>query len=139
MRQTKSLPPTSVYPNTAGFCKLLRVPAGRWPFPTLSLRVFLQMPGPLPRRIPMVHLPVSSHRNIGLPPVRKRPASHNLPHSDFSTGLYFGAAVIPLCSSRWICLPPRSLLPLRLIVRRAAVTFTSEHHMVCYLPMRRIY
>ncbi len=66
MRQTKSLPLTSVAPNTAGLCRLSPVPAGRWSFPTLSPQVFLWLPGPLPRWAPMVHLPVTSHRNIGL-------------------------------------------------------------------------
>ena len=46
---------------------------------------------------------------------------------------------IPLCSGLRVCLPPRSFLPLWLYVHRTAVTFTSEQHMVCYLPMRRIY
>jgi len=54
-------------------------------------------------------------------------------------GSNFGAAVIPLCSGLRVCLPPRSFLPLWLYVHRAAVTFTSEQHMVCYLSMRRIY
>jgi len=38
MRQTKTLPPTSVVPNTTGLCRLSPVPAGSWPFPTLSLQ-----------------------------------------------------------------------------------------------------
>jgi hypothetical protein len=38
MRQTKTLPLTSVVPNTTGLCRLVPVPAGRWSFPTLSLQ-----------------------------------------------------------------------------------------------------
>ena len=38
MRQTKSLSLTSAVPLTAGLCRLLSAPAGRWPFPTLSLQ-----------------------------------------------------------------------------------------------------
>ena len=38
MRRTKTLPPTSVVPNTTGLCRLSSVPAGSWPFPTLSLQ-----------------------------------------------------------------------------------------------------
>ena len=54
-------------PYTAGLCSLSPVPAGRWPFPTLSPPVFPQMPGPLPRWDPMVHMPVSSHRTSAFP------------------------------------------------------------------------
>jgi hypothetical protein len=51
-------------------------------------------------------------------PIAQRPSphiywlgSHNEPYSDFTTGLYFGAAVIPSCSGPQVCSPPRSLLP----------------------------
>ena len=40
------------WPRSAGLCRLLPTPAGRWPFPTLSLRIFPRMPGPLPRQPP---------------------------------------------------------------------------------------
>ena len=36
MRQTKTLPPSSVHPYRASLCRLSLRPAGRWPFPTLS-------------------------------------------------------------------------------------------------------
>ena len=36
MRQTKVLLSPSVFPIATGLCRLLSVPAGRWPFPTLS-------------------------------------------------------------------------------------------------------
>ena len=38
MRQTKTLLPTSVVPSSTDLRRLLRAPAGSWPFPTLSLR-----------------------------------------------------------------------------------------------------
>ena len=51
-------------------------------------------------------------------PIEHRPSphnywvgSHNEPYSDFTTGVYFGAAVIPSCSGPQVCSPPRSLLP----------------------------
>jgi hypothetical protein len=51
-------------------------------------------------------------------PIQHRPSphnswvgSHNEPYSDFTTGVYFGAAVIPSCSGPQVCSPPRSLLP----------------------------
>ena len=51
MRQTHILPPTRLPPRLAGLCRLSPVPAGWWPFPTLSLQIFPWMPGPLPRRL----------------------------------------------------------------------------------------
>ena len=48
MRQTKLLLPTSVSPISIGLCRLLRVPAGGWPFPTLSLRSLHRRLGPYP-------------------------------------------------------------------------------------------
>jgi hypothetical protein len=60
------------------------------------------------------------------------------PHSDFCADVLLGTAVIPLCSGLQLCSPPRSLLPQPAVAGWAAVTFTSELHMVCYLAMRRI-
>jgi hypothetical protein len=48
MRQTKSLPPISVVPNTTGLCRLSPVPAGSWPFPTLSLQSLRRCLDPYP-------------------------------------------------------------------------------------------
>jgi len=44
-------PPPWLSPRMVGLCRLSPVPAGWWPFPTLSLQVFPWMPGPLPRRL----------------------------------------------------------------------------------------
>jgi hypothetical protein len=63
-------------PYTASLCRLSPVPAGRWPFPTLSPRVLPQVPGPLPRWDPMVHLPVPSHRTSAFPRLQEG----RLPH-----------------------------------------------------------
>ena len=38
MRQTKTLLPPSASAWSAGLCRLLQAPAGRWPFPALSLQ-----------------------------------------------------------------------------------------------------
>ncbi len=48
MRQTKSLPPTSVLPSPAGPCRLSPVPAGRWSFPTLSPQSLYRCLDPYP-------------------------------------------------------------------------------------------
>jgi len=49
MRRTSILSRPRFYPCTLSLCRLLRAPAGRRPFPALSPRIFLQVPGPLPR------------------------------------------------------------------------------------------
>ena len=98
------------WPRSVGPCRLLPAPAGNRPFPTLSPQVFPQVPGPLPRWDPMVHSPVSSHRTSAFPWFLKGRLPHK-PYSDFTTGVYFGAAVIPSCSGPQVCSPPRSLLP----------------------------
>ena len=48
MRQTKTLPPPSVVPIAVGLCRLLQVPARRWPFPTLSLQSLHRCLDPYP-------------------------------------------------------------------------------------------
>ena len=48
MRQTKTLPSTSVVPNTTGLRRLPPVPAGRWTFPTLLCKSFTRCLGPYP-------------------------------------------------------------------------------------------
>ena len=39
----------SVFPCAESLRRLWRIPAGSWPFPTLSLRILLHVPGSLPR------------------------------------------------------------------------------------------
>ena len=138
MRQTKSLLPPSVLPRSAGLGRLLAVPAGRWLFPTLSLRVLPWMPGPLTRRLAGCSCPFLPQRHRSSPrgdfgsaatTVRsatseRAPFSHRLP---FLTR-----------SGLQVCLPPWSLLLLRLKVRRAAGAFTSEQYTRCYLRMLRL-
>jgi hypothetical protein len=72
-------------PWSAGLRRLLSAPAGRRTFPTLSLWIFPQMPGPLPWRSPRC--------SCSLLPLRHRPSprsdrvgTHETPYSDFSTG-----------------------------------------------------
>jgi hypothetical protein len=83
-------PRASEKPRTQGLCRLLAAPAGNSTFPTLSPRIFLHVPGPLPRLLLGCSYPF-------LPP-RHRP-SRNLepvgatafaaiavnPYSNFST------------------------------------------------------
>ena len=48
MRQSKTLPPISVVPNTVGLCRLSPVPAGSWTFPALSLQSLYRCLDPYP-------------------------------------------------------------------------------------------
>jgi len=68
-------------------CRLLRAPAGRRPFPTLSLRICPYVLGPLPRRLlrcsypflPPRHRPSPRSDRVGAP---------QSPYSDFSTARF---------------------------------------------------
>ena len=73
------LPPphASVVPSTPGLCRLLSAPAGRRTFPTLSLRIFPCVLGPLPRRLVWCTTRFFPHDN-GLPPVRTGSALHHV-------------------------------------------------------------
>ena len=48
MRQTTTLPTPRLAPCTQGLCRFSPVPAGRWPFPTLSLRPLCRCSDPYP-------------------------------------------------------------------------------------------
>ena len=48
MRQTTTLPAPRLSPCAPGLCRLSPVPAGRWPFPTLSLRPLCRCSDPYP-------------------------------------------------------------------------------------------
>jgi hypothetical protein len=87
-------------------CRLLPAPAASGSFPTLSLKIFPVMPGPLSRRLadcsylvlPLPQRPSprehgSAYRNIPLKRLHKR-------------GGVFEIAAISLCSSLTICSPP---------------------------------
>ena len=83
MRQSSTLPPPRFHPCTAGLCRLLSAPAGMRTFPTLALRIFPHVPGPLPRRLLWCTHPFL--------PTRQRPSrrwdpvgAEQHPYSDFS-------------------------------------------------------
>jgi len=56
-----------LYARPSGLCRLLSAPAGHRSFPTISLRIFPQMPGPLLRRSQEAHMPVSSSLSSAFP------------------------------------------------------------------------
>ncbi len=75
MRQTISLLTFSAQLYMSGLCRLLPIPAAKWPFPTLSLQVLPKMLRPLPRRfagctcllLPLQHRPSPSYHWVGIP------------------------------------------------------------------------
>ena len=68
MRQTLlALPSFDFSPQSESLCRLLPAPAASGFFPTLSLQIFPQMPGPLPRRSHRVLVPVSSPMSAAFP------------------------------------------------------------------------
>jgi hypothetical protein len=71
--------------SSMGLCRLSPVPAACWTFPVLSPLILPWVSGPVPRWVPVVLSPVSSHGNIGLlqalngstfPPRSRKAASH---------------------------------------------------------------
>jgi hypothetical protein len=58
---------SAFWPRSRSFCRLLPAPAATGILPTLSLRIFPRMPGPMPRRSHTVHLPVSSSVSSAFP------------------------------------------------------------------------
>jgi hypothetical protein len=69
MRQTTLLPAPPVRPWSPGLCRLSPVPAGRWPFPTLSLRSLRGCSDPYPAALlgcacPLLHRGHRSHPNL---------------------------------------------------------------------------
>ena len=88
------------------------VPAGCWPFPTLSLPVFPWMLGPIPRRLPRCLCPFLPR---GLRPSPRFDGVGSPQFTRTATSVretFFGAAGIPLCSGLQVCSPPRSLRPI---------------------------
>ena len=111
-------------PRSRSLCRLLPAPAAHGIFPTLSLRIFPRMLGPLPRRVHGVHLPVSSPVSSAFPNRGNESADPRQPANTIFRGAFFEVANISLCSGLRVCSSPRSFLPL-LTCRRAAETFTS--------------
>ncbi len=72
------------HPWSTGLCRLLSAPAGRRTFPTLSLRLFPYVLGPLPRRLVWCSYPFLPTRQRPSPR-EDRVGAPQCPYSDFST------------------------------------------------------
>jgi len=132
------LPPprASVVPSTPGLCRLRAAPAGRRTFPTFSLHICPCVLGPLPRRLLRCTYPFLPPRHRPSPREDRVGAPHS-PCSDFSTAPFSRLqSFLHVQARRFARHPGRSY---RYGIRRmAAVAFTSEPLVVCYLPTPRI-
>ena len=125
------------FPWSAGLCRLLPAPAGGWPFPTLSPRIFPRMLGPIPRWSPGARTRFFP-RDIGLPHIGTESAHLQFPHSDFRTGDFRG------CSHSLMFRPP-GLLATQVAPTVAYLNgtlgsqgFYVRAYSVRYLPEQRI-
>src|SRR5882724_988861 len=136
MRQSSTLPLPTGSPWTTGLCRLLSAPAGRRTFPTLSLRIFPCVLGPLPRQLVECIYPFLPPRHRPSPRSDRVGASQS-PYSDFGTAPFSRLqSFLDVQAHRCAYHPGRSY---RSGVRRmAAVVFTSEPLVVRYLPTPRI-
>jgi len=99
-------------PRSRSLCRLPSAPAAGGTFPTLFLRIFPRMPGPMPRRSHRLLVPVSSSVSSAFPWAAEDwlPASNR--ETTFTRKSFSRAADIPLRSSLRVCSPPRLFLPL---------------------------
>ena len=98
MRQTHlALPSFGSSPRSESLCRWLPAPAASGLFPTLSLQIFPQMPGPLPRRSHRVLLPVSSPVSAAFPKTLWVGFPFRSANATFR-GMVFEVADISLCS-----------------------------------------
>ena len=100
-------------PRSRNLCRLLPAPAAPGFFPTLFLRIRPVMPEPVPRRVPSSASAWFFPNVLGLPKKEVWSASRFFSANAIFRGLVIEVAAISLCSGLTVCLPPRSLLPLR--------------------------
>ena len=132
MRQTKSLPPSLASALTMGLCRLLPVPAGRWPFPTLSPQSVYRRLDPYPAA-PLRCFSRFFPKGFGLASDVTSSARQNITSQcNFNDAALLGAAVIPLCSGSHTCSTPRLHPPLR--IHLAGRPGLLRHAMPIWLP-----
>jgi hypothetical protein len=130
------LPPRSLPPCSDGPCRLSRIPAGEWTFPSLSLLSFHRCLAPYPG-CPLGAL------------ARFFPSGYGLPRLSSGSALTSSAQRLP-CRSRFRgcrhsvrfrppCLFAILTAPTLAHSRGAAMAFSSELPARCYLQASRIY
>jgi hypothetical protein len=131
------LPAFGKPPRARNLCRLLPAPAATGTFPTLSLRIFPMMPGPLSRRLAECIYLVLPLPQRPSPLVKLGRLTVTFRLSDFTAERVFATAAISLCSSLTVCSPPWSLLPRRFPAGQL-VAFTSGQNVLCYRRTHRI-
>jgi hypothetical protein len=109
MRRTKSLLPTRFCTSTAGLRRLSSVPAGRWPFPTLSPQSVSRRLDLYPAGSPgITHLRLRvtgdiAQRTSAKPVGHKAWHTRTIPAKQLRQRVDFGAAVIRYASGSRTC------------------------------------
>lgn len=106
MRQTTILFPASVVPRSGSLCRLSRVPAGPWPFPTLSCAISVEVLGPIPRRVRQVPMPISSPTAAASRHGKHVRHTGKPLQSDFDRERIFGAAAFADVQAPPLARPP---------------------------------
>src|SRR5260370_3409919 len=124
MRQSRvALLYFGLWPRSRSLCRLLPAPAATGILPTLSLRIFPQMPGPMPRRFHRLLVPVSSSVSSAFPWA----AEDWLPAS--TRGTTFPRKSFRDCRHSFTFRPPR-LLPSQ-VVPTPVHTATGQLRLLC--------
>ena len=97
MRQTKTLPPTPV-PLADGSLQVVASPRGEMALPDVISEFLVQVLGPIPRDVLLVHSPVSSQETTASHLVERVSHIACPRQCSFSRGAVFEAAVIRSCS-----------------------------------------
>ena len=114
MRQTESLPPPTVVALVGGSSQVAASPCWETALPdVISASLSLDARAPV-AAVCGVHLPVSSPASSAFPVLSQVGSPANTHSSNFTVEGNFATAAIPLCSGLQVCLPPRSLPPLRI-------------------------
>ena len=112
--------------------RLLPVPAGRWPFPTLSPQSVYRRLDPYPAA-PLRCFSRFFPKGFGLASDVTSSARQNITSQcNFNDAALLGAAVIPLCSGSHTCSTPRLHPPLR--IHLAGRPGLLRHAMPIWLP-----
>jgi hypothetical protein len=116
-------------PRWRGLGRLSPVPAARWTFPTLSLRIFPWMPDPVPRRYHSVPLPVSSAVSSAFPSrdLGRLPAICPLETTSCGPEISERQIFLYVQASKFV-LPPRSSLPLRILPQGSRGLYVRAEH-----------
>ena len=117
-------------PSDHGSVQVVVSPCWQMALPGVISAVLVEVPGPLPRSVPLVRMLVSSQRASASPHSPQVRHTQTISAMQLQRRKDFGAAVIPLCSGSPTCKTPRLHLPRRPTGPRAAGSFTSRYEHV---------